>query len=202
MITKEQAYVGVLGTGVDLERRTLYLMGEVTSDSAYRFLPAIKMLDEIEGEIKVMMNSPGGEESSGYAIFDAIMACKNKVVIEGYGQVSSIAAIIFQAGDDRHISAGCEYMIHNGSIAMGSEESGGGVKQDQILDLAASITRGNKRYYSILVDNSSYGLDEIQQLCKEETYFNAKEAVDSGLADLIIPYVKKRKRTIKKRKKK
>jgi ATP-dependent Clp endopeptidase proteolytic subunit ClpP len=194
---REQVYVSVLGTGVDLDRRTIYIMGEINSDAAYRFIPAIKILDETEGDIKIMMNSPGGEESSGYAIFDAIMLTKNQVIIEGYGQISSIASIIIQAGDKRYLSPGCELLIHNGSVGMDDE-----IKQDHIMDLADSIRRGNKRYHTILVDNSYLSLDEVQQLCKEEKYFSSKEAVEAGLVDGILAHVKKKVRFIKKRKKK
>lgn len=195
--TKEQAYIGILGTGVDFDRRTLYLIGEIGPESFYRFYHALKMIDETEGDIKVIINSVGGEETSGYALYDAMMTAKNKIVTEGHGQVSSIAAIIFQAGDERLMAPGCEYMIHNGSIGMDDE-----IKQDHIMELADSIRRGNKRYHTILVENSSYSLEEIQELCKEEKSFSSKEVLEAGLADALIAHVKKKRKVTKKKRKK
>lgn len=195
--TPEQAFISILSTGVDIGRRTIYIMGEVAFELAYRFIPAIKMLDETEGDIKVIINSVGGDEASGYAMFDAIMMTKNKVIAEGYGQVSSIASAIFQAADERLMAPGCELMIHNGSIGVEEE-----IKQDHIMELADSIRRGNKRYHTILSDNSHYTMEKIQELCKQDTYLTAKEAVEAGLADGILGYVKKKRRLTKKKRNK
>jgi len=185
-----------LTCGVNFERRTVYLVGEVESEMSRRFITALETLDATNGEIRIVINSMGGEEPSGYAIHDAITMTKNRVIIEGYGEVSSIAAAIFQAGDLRRLSPNAFFMVHNGSAP--SEES---MKQDSVISLAARLEKDNQRYYDILSASSQHGLEQIKEWCKDETHFTAMEAVEAGFADEIIPPIKN-KTPIKKSKRK
>lgn len=166
---------------VDLGRRVLYLGGEVDSNMAVRAVSALERLDSTDGDIRIVLNSEGGSEQDGYAIFDAITMCRNRVVIHGYGYVQSIAAAIFQAGDERMMSPNAVFMIHNGTIP--GEDT---MNQDHVVELAERIKKDNERYYRILHLGSSLPLDQIEEMCGEETFFTAEESVAHGFADGIL----------------
>lgn len=194
--TKEQHVSTMVESCVNFDRRTIYIMGEADPELAHRVIIALEALDKEPGEIRVFLNSEGGNEEDGYAIYDALTMCVNPVRIEGYGNVCSIAAAIFQAGDVRLLSPNATFMIHNGTV--GGEET---MQQNQVIDLADQLRKNNQKYYDILSAASQQPQDVIETWCREEKYFTAEEAVQAGFADQVIvplktkgPIKKKRKR--------
>lgn len=188
----------ILSTGIDEKARTIYMVGEIDDNKAYQCLIAINYLDQSEGPIKIVISSGGGIEYYGYAIYDALRNARNPIIAEGYGIVASMAAAIFQAADVRYMAENCEYMIHNGSI----EDAPSQMEQDAIEKIADQIRQNKKKYHQLLFENSSLTLDEIEALCKAETFFSAKQCLETGLADYMIKPGKRRpKKASKKRKK-
>lgn len=186
-MSKEEAQDEDSKVFVDLARRTLYITGAVGDELAHKSIMVLELLDQQEGEIRIVLNSEGGEEQDGYAIYDAITMCKNKVVIEGYGKVLSIAAAIFQAGDVRLMAPHTDFMMHNGSV-----DGEPGMKQDAVVELADQVKKDTQKYYDILCAASQQPYDTIAEWCREEKYFTANEAVEAGFADAVIPPIKNR----------
>ncbi len=183
-------------TGLDVASRTLYISGDIDAAMAHRVVVLLSILDSTPGPIRIILNSQGGVEEDGYAIYDAITMCKNEVTIDGYGAVQSIAAAIFQAGDVRRLAPHASFMIHDGTAP--SEE---GMKQVDVIDLGEHLKRHNSRYHEILVNGSRQELEVIVEWCKHDTYFLAQEALEYGFADEIIPPLKTRKPPRRKKKK-
>ena len=195
--TKEHALVAQIEAGVNYAKRTIYITGDVEPELAHTVIVALEALDAESGPIRIVLNSSGGDEQDGYAIYDAIMACNNVVLIEGYGNILSIAAAIFQAGDSRRLSANSALMVHNGTAP--TEE---GMKQNLVMEMGDQLRKDNQKYYNILASASGQSLDVVEAWCHDEKYFNAKEAVEAGLADEIIKPIKKRPPPRKRRSKK
>jgi ATP-dependent Clp protease protease subunit len=171
-----------LNTSIDWKRRMVYITGPVEDVKVEELIPAIRMLDETKGVIKVVLFSPGGSETGGYAIYDTLTTLRNKVYVFGFGSVYSIAAIILQAGCKRMVSANSQLMLHHGSM----EFTSGDVKLDDISRLAKEGEISNFRYSNLLAQRSGTDIKLIEKWCKEETYFSAEETVRAGLADGII----------------
>ena len=166
--------------------RTLYITGGVDSDLAHAVIVALEQLDRTDGDIRIVLNSDGGSERDGYAIYDALMMCRNRVIIDGYGSVQSIAAAIFQAADVRRLSPNAIFMIHNGNY----NDLEPTMPQDQIKALAEEIAKESQRYYDILKYRSQQDEEVIKAWCKDETTFNAQEAKDACFCDEIIKPIK------------
>lgn len=188
----EESYVHV-----DDGARTIYITGKIHGKVVHQAIIALERLDAEEATIRIVLNSEGGNEQDGYAIYDAIMMCKSTVVIDGYGDVCSIAAAIFQAADLRRLAPHTDFMIHNGEID-GEEK----MKQTAVLDMADQIKKDSQKYYDILSGASQQPQEIIENWCRGDTYFTAKEAVEAGFADEVIKPVKKRSVPRKKRSKK
>lgn len=178
--------MGAMQTGADFETRTIYLVGEINDGVSFRFLVAFRIMDETDGPIKIVMNSVGGHETDGYAIYDAIRLSRNEVTIEVYGACQSIAAAIMQAGDKRLMAPEASFMVHNGSMRMD-----GVTEQDYVIRIANHLTEECEHYYRILASGSKLSMKEIAELCKEETFLDAKETVRYKLADSVIRRSKK-----------
>lgn len=174
--------VNIYEGGVDWKSRTIWIVGELPEEKAFQHVPAIRLLDETPGPIKVMIMSVGGDEGGGFAIFDTLRTLKNPVITIGFGHIFSIAALIFQAGDKRLLSINCELMMHNGSVSL----EGGDVNTDLIEQISAQAVKNNGRYHRAIASRSRIALPTIRQWCKEERYFSAHEAVAEGLADEVV----------------
>lgn len=181
-----QSVLEILNTGIDVNARKIYIMGEIDPDMAYRTIVSLQILDQSPGDIRILINSHGGHEGSGYAIYDAIKLCQNRVIIEGYGEVQSISALILQAGEERLLSPECRFMIHNGFVDLEKSE----IDNDALISIGKEITTSNKRYHAILSKKSGISMAKIRQYCEGELYLSAAEAVKKNFADAIITYSK------------
>ena len=173
---------GILDNGIDWKSRTVWIVGELSEEKAYRYLPGIRLLDESVGPIRVVIMSQGGNEGGGFALFDTLQSLKNVVTTYGFGHVYSIAALVFQAGNTRMLAPSCELMMHNGSVTL----EGGDVNTDYIEELAAEAIRNNARYHKAIATRSNLDLQKVVQWCKDEKYLSAEAAVAEGLADGLV----------------
>lgn len=194
----EGSLIAVMASGIDIDARRLYLIGDIEETSARNFIVGLDKLNQTDGPITIIIDSCGGEEASGYAIYDAISMSPHMITAEGFGAVFSIAAAIFQAVDIRKMAPNASYMVHNGAV-----EANGQVQQNSVIQLAEEIIKNNHRYHAILANSSSFSYEEIENLCMKDTFFSAEECLKHGLCDEILqPLKKKSTKKQKSRKKK
>jgi ATP-dependent Clp protease protease subunit len=170
-----------LGQGqiCDEDNREVFIIGLVTMEMAGAVVASVRGLDRTRGLIKILIMSSGGHEGAGWAIFDAIKLCKNKTVIEAYGECQSICALILQAAKKRLLARHCRLMIHDGSLSF----SGTIPQMKSSSKEAVYLT---DMYYEALATGSGRSVHTIKKLCNEETFMSAQEAVDFGFADGIL----------------
>ena len=75
--------------------RTVLIFGEVDMKMAERVTAQLLAYAESEGDIRVIVNSPGGHVESGDTIHDMIRFVGNRVKMIGTGWVASAGAHIF-----------------------------------------------------------------------------------------------------------
>jgi ATP-dependent Clp protease protease subunit len=165
--------------------KEFYLFGDIDGSSLELMADLREMKSSPNTNIKLVICSPGGEENVGYAIYDTLVGLPNFVITEGYGEVSSIAALIFQAGDLRQLSPNSVYMMHNGIIEVQSNV----IEVDKIKKMSETISLNNLKYTQAISTRSGVKLEQIEEWCKNEVFFNAKDALGWGLADKIITKV-------------
>lgn len=178
----------VLENGADFKQRRLYLAGEITEATCYKFLIGLQALDMTKGAITVVLNSCGGLCTEGYAIYDAIRFAQNEVYIVVFGQASSMGSAILQAGERRIMSPESEFMIHD----VANWNSGDLSLHDAKL-LAKDLQRLQDRMNRILSTRSGQPIPKIQQWCRDETTFTAEQALESGFIDQILKPTKELK---------
>ena len=164
--------------------------GESGTDGkmAERLIKALHILDldapEGNKPITIIMNNPGGNEPDGMAIYDAIQACKNFVIIQVFGQASSMGSIILQAADERVLAPNAEIMIHYGHITV----------DDHAKSVAKLVENSKKRdkwmedlyLEKIRVKHPDYQMAKVKHMCNFDHFLDAREAVNLGLADRIL----------------
>jgi len=83
-----------------LEKRTVFLWGQVDDKSAKHVVDRLMYLDSLNNEeIKLIINSPGGYVTSGFAIHDAMKAIKSPVSTICTGFAASMGSILLSAGE-------------------------------------------------------------------------------------------------------
>lgn len=165
------------------QRREIHLYGEITQESAHGVIMQLRYLQSespSEG-ITMYVSSPGGEVSSGLAVYDAMQAVSCPVKTVCVGMAASIAAILFTAGDQREILPHARVMIHDPMVADGISGSA-----QQIHSVAKDMMKTRDTAGKILAKHTGHDLEEVFDKTSTDCYFSAGEAVAWGLADCVI----------------
>lgn len=168
--------------------RLINLSGIIDEDKATEFIKNIRLMDYVtDKDIKVLINTPGGDIHHGLAIFDAIKECNSTVTTHAVGPCWSMGAIIFQAGDTRFISPNATLMIHIGQSEY---------PEDHNLNIERWIAE-NKRigkiaddilYKKIKQKKPRFNKQKFNELLVFDTIYPAEKAIEMGLADVIAEH--------------
>ena len=127
-------------------------------------------------EIRVQINSPGGDVFEGIAIYNLLRAHKAKVTVEVLGWAASAASIIAMAGDDIRMGRGTFMMVHNvWGLVIGDRHD--------LEDSAALFKSYDAALADIYVARTGRKVDEIAALMDGETFMDPQRAVKEGFAD-------------------
>ena len=145
------------------------------------------------GEIKIHMQSIGGEWADGMAMYDAMKLCKSKITIVSYGQTESMSTIILQAADRRLLAQNSYFVVHYGTSGCSGEYQNvhNWLEYDKkicntMMDIyAASCVKGE------FFKNKNYDIAQVKKYLHRkfkqgDWYMSAEEAVYYGFADRII----------------
>lgn len=180
---------------IDGEVGTLKLNGEVTQYSWWgeEITPGfvqekLSEMGNIE-TLNVYINSPGGEVFAGQTIYHMLKELDCTINIYINVLAASIASVISMAGDKVYMTENAIMMIHKAST-LGYGNADDMEKTKKVLDaIDNSIT-------SIYSAKTGLGEEKILELLKEETWMTAKEALEYGFIDEIMPLNKEDKDTI------
>ena len=163
--------------------RTLFLNGEISDETWYgdEVTPQL-FKDELNadsGDITVWINSPGGDVFAAAQIYNMLRDYKGHVTVKIDGLAASAASVIAVAGDTVLVSPVAMMMIHNpATVAMCNTK-----------DMEAAIAMLNEVKESILnayVDKTGLSRNKLSKMMDDETWFNAKKAVELGFADKVL----------------
>lgn len=184
-IIKETCSGTVLYTIQDymLKKREIECVGEINSQTVNSLIRQIRYLASEDNEkgITMFINSPGGEITSGLALYDVMKSVNCPIRTICTGMAASMAAILFTAGDQRDIFEHARVMIHDPQLVQGYGGSTLTVKA-----VAEDMMRIREITCKILAEHTGKDLEEIYDKTAKDTYFCADEAVQYGLADRII----------------
>lgn len=137
-----------------------------------------KQLENIDGDFDLRINSPGGNVFEGVSIYESIKNHPGKVTAYVDGLAASIASVIVLAADEIIIAEAGFFMIHDPwSIVAGNSSSMR--KEADLLDKIADSM------VDIYLKSMDVSKDELKEMLADDTWFNAKEAVEIGLADRV-----------------
>lgn len=166
-----------------LDQRKLELMTSVDAESCAVVIRGLLHLQRQDPTMPITLyiNSPGGEVQSGLALYDVMQAVSCPIRTVCLGMAASMGALLFIAGDEREILPHSRIMIHDPLIGAGAGGSALSVKAraDDLMRIR-DITAG------VIARHSGMSVERVFELTASDTYFEAEEAVDAGLADRVI----------------
>ena len=165
------------------QRREVECIGELTEDSVAALIIQLRYLhrEAPEQEITMYINSPGGEVSSGLALYDVMKAIQCPIRTVCVGTAASMAAILFLSGDKRDMLAHSKVMIHDPLIPGGI--GGSALKVDAV---ARNLMQTRQTIADIISKHTGKSLEDVLAKTASDSYFDAEQAVEWGLADRII----------------
>ncbi len=166
-----------------LKDRIVFIGSAVDDHMANLIIAQLLFLesDEPDQDIYLYINSPGGQVSSGMAIYDTIQYIKPDVQTICIGQAASMGAMLLAAGapKKRFALPHSRIMIH--------QPSGGFQGQHTDIEIQAKeITRIRAILDSILAKHSGKSVDQVNKDTERDHYLTADEAKTYGLIDNVI----------------
>jgi ATP-dependent Clp protease protease subunit len=164
----------------------LFLDGVVGSDWTGEGITASGVssaLSKIKGRAVVRINSPGGSADEGVAIYNLLKRHPGGVDTHNEALAASAASVIFLAGEKRTMERGSKLMIHCAhSIAIGNTAD-----MRKMSDVLAMYDSHMEEIYA---EYMSLEKTVVASLMADETWFDATESVEIGLATHMSPTVR------------
>ena len=168
--------------GALFKSRTVLVFGEVNMRMAERVTAQLLALAaEGDGDIRVIINSPGGHVESGDTIHDVMRFCGPKVKAIGTGWVARAGVTIFlgAARENRGCLPHTRFLLHQPS---------GGVR-GQASDIqieAEEIVKMRQRMNHLIARESGQTFEKILKDTQRNFWMTAEEGVAYGLASRIV----------------
>ena len=167
----------------DAGERVLRLEGPIDEDNFWgdEITPQAfrDELEAEEGDVTVWICSPGGNVFAAAEIYTMLRDHKGRITVKIDSIAASAASVVAMAGDRVLMSPVAMLMIHDPmTVAMGNAK-----------DMEKAIATLNQVKESIInayAFKTGLSRKKIGQLMEDETWMNAKKAVELGFADEIL----------------
>ena len=166
-----------------MKSRIIMITDVITKRLAQRTIGQLLILEQEdpEKEIKVFINSPGGDADAGFAIYDMMKFIKPKIKNICAGVAASAAVIILLGADKEHRVSlpNSRILIHQPSTGVHGTASDIQIEASEILKCREKINR-------MISDETNREFEKVENDTKRNYWMSAEEAVEYGLISKII----------------
>jgi len=138
----------------------------------------LEQVDRSE-ELVVRIDSPGGSVFEGFSIYDALAGYngRKRCVIES--AAFSIAAMLPLAFERVDITENGYIMVHNPSLELTGDD-------EDLRRSADMVSKVKQNFIEAFSAKTGIPSDQVSELLRAETYYNADEAQAAGLVSTVI----------------
>lgn len=163
--------------------RVLRLEGPIDSENFWgdEITPAMfrEDLEAEEGDVTVWINSPGGNVFAAAEIYTMLKDYAGSVTVKIASLAASAASVVAMAGDTVLMSPTALLMLHDPStIAMGNTRD--------MEKAISTLNEVKEAFINAYAAKSGMRRSRIADLMSDETWLNAKKAVELGFADEVL----------------
>jgi len=165
-----------------LKTRTVMVTDEVTKKMAQQIMTQLLLLEaENNDDIKMYINSPGGDADAGFAIFDMIRFVKPKIKAICAGVAASAAVIILLGAkkENRFSLPNARVLIHQPSTGIHGTAADIQIEATEILKCREKINR-------LISVETGQAMEKVESDTKRNFWMSAEEALKYGLVRKII----------------
>jgi ATP-dependent Clp protease, protease subunit len=165
-----------------LRERVVFLGRVMDDDLANLVVAQLLHLDsEGGGDISLYINSPGGDVTALFAIYDAMQFLTSDVATYCLGQAASAAAVLLAAG-----APGKRCALPNSRVLL--HQPHGGI-QGQSADMeihAREVLRQRRRMEEMLADHTGRPYERVHDDLDRDFILAPEEAVAYGVVDRVV----------------
>jgi ATP-dependent Clp protease, protease subunit len=137
--------------------------------------------EDPDKDINLYVNSPGGDITSLFAIYDTMQYIKPDVSTICMGQAASAAAVLVLAG-----TKGKRYALPHSRILLHQPHGGASGQAVDIEIQAKEITRYRKLLEELIAEHTGQSLEKVSKDTDRDYILTAEEAVEYGVVDEVI----------------
>jgi ATP-dependent Clp protease protease subunit len=197
VITEEQLLqelMGAMPPPAEPDMRTIGLFTDVAEEKVAELAHALLYLDELnkldktgkkQKPIEFYISTYGGNADDMFALYDVMRKVKETTEIHtvGMGKVMSAGVLLLAGGTKgkRKIGKNCRVMIH--SVMGGNHGS-----LHSMMNELEAIEQIQGMYCDALISETTMTKKQLKKMLerKVNVYLSAEEAVELGIADIII----------------
>ncbi len=161
--------------------RTVLIFGEVDMKMAERVTAQLLAHADSEGDIRVILNSPGGHVESGDTIHDVIRFVGKRVKIIGTGWVASAGAHIYLGAprENRYALPFTRFLLHQPLGGVRGQASDIHIEAEEILKMRDRLNRE-------IAKETGQPLEKVVSDTERNFWMSAEEAKTYGLVGKIV----------------
>lgn len=165
-----------------LKTRTVMVTDEINKKMAQQIMTQLLLLEaESNDDIKIFINSPGGDADAGFAIYDMMRFVKPKIKTVCTGVVASAAVIILLGArkENRYSLPSARILIHQPSTGIHGTAADIQIEATEILKCREKINR-------LISSETEQTIGKVESDTKRNFWMSAEEAQKYGLVNKII----------------
>src|SRR3989449_2221713 len=166
-----------------LKERLIFLGTPIEDQVANLVMAQLLHLEseDPEKDINLYINSPGGDITALFAIYDTMQFIKCDVATTVMGQAASAAAVLLLAG-----ARGKRFALPHSRVLLHQPHGGA---QGQSVDIeiqAKEMTRYRKLMEQLIAEHTGQPLEKVAKDTDRDYILTAEEAVEYGVVDEVI----------------
>jgi len=167
-----------------LLRNNIIFLGTPIDDQVANVIVAQLLFlnhEDPEKEIRMYINSPGGQIYAGLAIYDTMQIISNPISTVAVGVTASFGTVLLTAG-----TKGRRYALPHATVHMHQPLGGAQGQATDIEIQAKQILRLKSLLNGVMAKHTGQPLEVIERDLDRDYYLDAQQAVDYGLVDQVI----------------
>lgn len=167
------------------DSRIVQVFGGVDSEMAHQVNKLLLAMEKADNKkpIYLFINSPGGEISSGFSIYDTARFIQPEIFTVVVGMAASMGSLIALCAkkQNRFAFPNAKFMIHQPLIS--------GVMHGSASDLeigAKEILRTKEKINKIYAEETGKSMDEVKLMTDRDNWMTSEEAKSVGLISKVV----------------
>ena len=166
-----------------LKTRTVVVADVINKKMAQQVIGQLLLLEQEDPkkDIKIFINSPGGDADAGFAIYDMMRFIRPKVKAVCTGITASAAVIILlgAAKEDRYSMPNARILIHQPSTGVMGTAADIQIEAGEIIKFRDKINR-------LIAQETGQSIEKVENDTRRNFWMTGEEALRYGLVSKIV----------------